>query len=166
MTPARHLTQFWQAMFTRLRRAWLNVYSGTSSRPRNLPGPEQVFALRTPSSTPPSPQHGTRYNISLLVTVRVVFGPPSQKVSSISTINTSMEIIHQAIDGSWKANGIPPTIFPVYTDVRNLGIAHVKAAELDVTKGQRYLFIDGYFVCLFLLLPSPLCARLLACEFS
>lgn len=87
----------------------------------------------------------------LLFTVSMVFGPPSQKVSSISTINTSMAIILQAIGGTWKADGIPPTIFPVYTDVRKLGIAHVKAAELDVAKGQRYLFIEGYYVCHFLL---------------
>lgn len=95
--------------------------------------------------------------------LRMVYGPPSQKITSLSSLNTSIEEIYQAIDGTWKKNGIPPTGFPVFCDVRDLALAHVRAVELDMAKGQRYLFVEGHFVRLTLLISILPHRRLLLC---
>lgn len=125
--------------------------SGTSSRRRSLLGLAQSSVLRKPQiSSHSSIQRNLIAHLCVSFVYRQVFGPASQKVKSLSTVNTSTAFIYQAIKGTWKVSGIPPTMFPVYTDVRTLGVAHVKAAELDVAKGKRYIFSEGYFVCLFL----------------
>ncbi|KAJ6614873.1 NAD-P-binding protein [Mycena sp. CBHHK59/15] len=77
------------------------------------------------------------------------FGPPLQPFASTSSLNTSVSIMWGIASGTYK-NGIPAAGSPVYVDVRDVAMAHLRAAELDVAKNQRYLLIGGSY------LPSQL----------
>lgn len=48
-------------------------------------------------------------------------------------------------NGTFKS-GVPAVGFPVFVDVRDVALAHVRAVELDAAKGQRYLLIGGTYV--------------------
>ena len=40
---------------------------------------------------------------------------------------------------------IPPTATPIWTDVRDLALAHAKAAELPEAANKRFFVVAGYF---------------------
>lgn len=75
----------------------------------------------------------------------MVFGPPQQKITSLSALNTSTQDTWNVVNGSYK-DGIPPTAFPAFVDIRDVSLAHVRATEREEAKGQRYLLIGDAYV--------------------
>ncbi|KAJ6498049.1 NAD-P-binding protein [Mycena vitilis] len=73
------------------------------------------------------------------------FGPPIQPLASLSALNTSILFLWDMANGKYKA-GVPNVGSPVYVDVRDVALAHVRAVERDAAKGQRYLLIGGLYV--------------------
>lgn len=75
----------------------------------------------------------------------LVLGPVVRYLSSLDTINTSNQRIRDMIQGKCK-DGLPPS-FGVYlwADVRDVALAHVKAAEVPEAGGKRFLIAaDAY----------------------
>ena len=75
----------------------------------------------------------------------MIYGPPSQKITSLDSINTSSGDIWEVVNGSYK-DGVPPTSFHGFVDIRDVALAHVRATEREEAKGQRYLLIGATFV--------------------
>ncbi|KAJ7652068.1 NAD-P-binding protein [Mycena polygramma] len=73
------------------------------------------------------------------------FGPPIQPLASLSALNTSIVFLWDMANGKYKA-GVPNVGSPVYVDVRDVALAHVRAVERDAAKGHRYLLIGGLYV--------------------
>ncbi|GAA5987316.1 hypothetical protein JCM11641_002681 [Rhodosporidiobolus odoratus] len=71
----------------------------------------------------------------------LISGPPPQVLESFDSLNTSAAAFWGVVD----AKEVPPTPFPVWTDVRDVAKLHVQAATKDVAAGKRYLCIAGYF---------------------
>ncbi|KAF7340241.1 NAD-P-binding protein [Mycena venus] len=69
------------------------------------------------------------------------YGPPIQPLRSISALNTSVSFLWDLASGKFK-DGVPGGP-PVYVDVRDVALAHVRAVERDVAKNQRYLLVAG-----------------------
>ncbi|EIM82216.1 NAD-P-binding protein [Stereum hirsutum FP-91666 SS1] len=72
------------------------------------------------------------------------FGPPIHPLKSMSALNTSIQYFWNMANGTFKS-GVPAVGFPVFVDVRDVALAHVRAVELDAAKGQRYLLIGGTY---------------------
>ncbi|KAK7040589.1 NAD-P-binding protein [Favolaschia claudopus] len=72
------------------------------------------------------------------------FGPPLQ-VTSLSALNFSNKFLWDIANGQYKL-GVPKVGSPVFVDVREVALAHVRAVELDVAQGQRYLLIGGPYI--------------------
>ncbi|EPQ53890.1 NAD P-binding protein [Gloeophyllum trabeum ATCC 11539] len=70
------------------------------------------------------------------------YGPPLQPVKSLKDINMSCQFFLGLANGTFK-NGVPAIGFPFFVDVRDVALAHLRAVELDVAKGQRYLLVGG-----------------------
>lgn len=115
---------------------WVGHLSSVRSHLRIVSAPHFV-AVSSPS-----------HQVSLS---RMIFGPPEQKITSLSALNTSTQDIWNVVNGSYKS-GVPPTAFPAFVDVRDVAIAHVRATEREEAKGQRYLFIGDQYVSAFPLL--------------
>ncbi|KAJ7480004.1 NAD-P-binding protein [Mycena galericulata] len=73
------------------------------------------------------------------------FAPPLQPLVSLSGLNPSIRVIWNLVNGTYKA-GFPKLGTPFYVDGRDVALAHVRAIQLDVAKGQRYLLIGGSYV--------------------
>jgi len=73
----------------------------------------------------------------------LVFGPVIHYLNSLSTLNTSNERIRDIIIGKYK-NEIPDTGTYIWTDVRDLALAHVKALETPEAAGKRFFVTAGY----------------------
>lgn len=84
-----------------------------------------------------------------------MFGPPLQKITSLDSLNESAKNIWNVVNGSFK-DGCPPTFVPIFVDVRDVALAHVRAVEREEAKGQRYLLIGGLCVSLRFTLISPM----------
>ena len=73
----------------------------------------------------------------------MVFGPPIHSVTSLDALNTSSGAIYSIMkpDGSSKKEGVQPTGFPAWADVRNVADAHYEV----IAKGKsgRYLVSNG-----------------------
>ncbi|TFK50268.1 NAD-P-binding protein [Heliocybe sulcata] len=70
------------------------------------------------------------------------YGPPQNPVKDIKSINMSNQYFLAMANGTFK-QGVPAIGFPYCVDVRDVALAHVKAVELDVAKGQRYLLVGS-----------------------
>ncbi|KFA49238.1 hypothetical protein S40293_09280 [Stachybotrys chartarum IBT 40293] len=82
-----------------------------------------------------------------LVTVcpPMVFGPVVPHFASIESINTSNERIVALMRGQWK-DGIPMAApVPLWIDVRDVALAHVRAAEIPEAAGRRLFTTAGWF---------------------
>lgn len=74
----------------------------------------------------------------------LVFGPVVHYLNSLDAINTSNARISNMIQGKFK-DEMPPTGTFIWTDVRDLALAHVKAIEMPETAGKRFFVTAGYF---------------------
>ncbi|KAJ7081392.1 NAD-P-binding protein [Mycena belliarum] len=73
------------------------------------------------------------------------FAPPVQPLTSLSALNLSTAFVWDIANSKYKT-GIPILDWPCYVDARDVALAHVRAAERDAAKGQRYLLIGGTYV--------------------
>lgn len=76
----------------------------------------------------------------------LVLGPVVHNLSSLDTINTSNQRIRDMIQGKCK-DGLPPS-FGVYlwADVRDVALAHVRAAEVPEAGGKRFLIAANTYM--------------------
>jgi len=72
-----------------------------------------------------------------------VFGPVVHYLNSLDAVNTSNQRIRDMIQGKMR-HGLAPTGIFLWTDVRDLALAHVKAIELPQASGKRFLITAGY----------------------
>ena len=73
-----------------------------------------------------------------------VFGPVVHYLQSLDSLNTSNQRIAAIMTGKAKKE-LPPTGMFIWTDVRDLALAHVKAAELPDAANKRFFVTAGYF---------------------
>lgn len=74
----------------------------------------------------------------------MVYGPIAHHISSLSAVNTSNQRIRDIIQGKNKT-ALPPTGVFFWTDVRDLALAHVRAAEVPEAGGKRFFITAGYY---------------------
>ena len=74
----------------------------------------------------------------------MVFGPIMPYLQSLNSLNTSNQRIATLMTGGAKEE-LPDTGVHIWTDVRDLALAHVKAAELPEAANKRFLVTAGYF---------------------
>lgn len=74
----------------------------------------------------------------------LVLGPIIHNLQSLDALNTSNQRIRDIMTGKCKET-IPETGTFIWVDVRDLALAHVKAAELEQAGGKRYFLTAGYF---------------------
>ena len=74
----------------------------------------------------------------------LVLGPIVHYLQSLDKLNTSNQRIAAIMTGKAKEE-IPPTGTFIWTDVRDLALAHVKAAELSEAANKRFFVTAGYF---------------------
>ena len=73
-----------------------------------------------------------------------VFGPVIHYLQSLDSLNTSNQRVAALMTGKAKEE-LPPTGMFIWTDVRDLALAHVKAAELPEAANKRFFVTAGYF---------------------
>ena len=80
-----------------------------------------------------------------LVTINppLVFGPVIHHLSSLSSLNTSNELLRDIIQGKYQAEGLPRAGVFFWVDVRDLADAHVHAAERKEAGGKRFFVTAG-----------------------
>ncbi|KAG8920885.1 methylglyoxal reductase (NADPH-dependent) gre2 [Tulasnella sp. 419] len=71
----------------------------------------------------------------------MVFGPPTQEVTSIDKLNTSNASLYAMFIGKAKAEN---SVW-IWVDVRDLALAHVLAFETNTTTNERYLITQGTY---------------------
>ena len=71
-------------------------------------------------------------------------GPIVHYLNSLDALNTSNLRIRDIMLGKAK-DEIPATVTPIWVDVRDLALAHVKAAEIPEAGGKRFFVTAGYF---------------------
>lgn len=74
----------------------------------------------------------------------IVFGPIVHHIEKMEDLNTSVAYIWNLINGS--DNKLPPTLLPVWVDVRDTAEAHVAALLHEKASNQRFLLGSGNFV--------------------
>ncbi|KAH8884974.1 ketoreductase [Thozetella sp. PMI_491] len=74
----------------------------------------------------------------------MVYGPIKGELQSLSSINTSNQLLADLISGKFRS-GMPPTGLPLWVDVRDVALAHVMAMELEEAAGKRFLVTAGHF---------------------
>lgn len=74
----------------------------------------------------------------------LVFGPIVHYLQSLDNLNTSNQRVAAIMTGKAKEE-IPATGIFIWTDVRDLALAHVKAAEVPDAANKRFFVTAGYF---------------------
>ncbi|KAK7548205.1 hypothetical protein IWX49DRAFT_205648 [Phyllosticta citricarpa] len=74
----------------------------------------------------------------------MVYGPVVHYLNSLDALNTSNQRIRDAILGKWK-DEIPATGGFCWVDVRDVGLAHVKAMELPAADQKRFFTTAGAY---------------------
>ena len=74
----------------------------------------------------------------------LVFGPIMPYLQSLDSLNTSNQRIAAFMAGKAKEE-LPPTGIFIWTDVRDLALAHVKAVELPEAANKRFFVTAGHF---------------------
>ncbi|KAL8691714.1 MAG: hypothetical protein Q9218_003128 [Villophora microphyllina] len=74
----------------------------------------------------------------------MVFGPIHPKLQTLDTLNTSNQRIRDMLLGRMK-DEIPPGGVNIWIDVRDLALAHIRAAERDEAQGKRFFVTAGYY---------------------
>ncbi|XXG98837.1 hypothetical protein Hte_005167 [Hypoxylon texense] len=73
----------------------------------------------------------------------LVFGPATQSLSSLDSLNTSNQFVRSFLLGNAKEE-IPPTINPIFADVRDVALAHIAAIEKPEAANKRFFITGGY----------------------
>lgn len=71
----------------------------------------------------------------------MVYGPPEQEISSLNKLNTSSYEIYRCFNGTET----PKNAIWLWTDVRDIALAHALAIESTVSANQRYLITGGRY---------------------
>ncbi|KAI4147463.1 MAG: hypothetical protein L6R39_003108 [Caloplaca ligustica] len=74
----------------------------------------------------------------------MVFGPIHPKLQTLDTLNTSNQRIRDMMLGKIQ-DEIPPAGVHIWVDVRDLALAHVRAAERPEAAGKRFFVTAGYY---------------------
>jgi nucleoside-diphosphate-sugar epimerase len=74
----------------------------------------------------------------------LVLGPIVHYLNSLDSLNTSNQRVRNLITGQNKKE-IPDTGTFIWVDVRDLALAHVKAAEVPEAGDKRFFVTAGYF---------------------
>ncbi|KAH8174947.1 NAD dependent epimerase/dehydratase family protein [Sarocladium implicatum] len=76
----------------------------------------------------------------------MVFGPflPNSMPATIDQLNTSNSLVWRAIRKT-ESETIPPTRGPVWVDVRDVALAHVKSLQIPTAGGRRFLIAGGVY---------------------
>ncbi|CAI6085910.1 unnamed protein product [Clonostachys chloroleuca] len=74
----------------------------------------------------------------------LVYGPVTHHLENLDRLNTSNLIIRDIIQGKYKDNPLPPTGTFLFTDVRDLTLAHVRAIEVPEAGGKRFFVVAGH----------------------
>lgn len=76
----------------------------------------------------------------------MVFGPIVHHLASLTSLNTSNERIRDFIQGKQKEEReLPQTPIPIWIDVRDLALAHVKAIETPDAGGKRFFVVSSEY---------------------
>ncbi|KAF6822955.1 ketoreductase [Colletotrichum plurivorum] len=73
----------------------------------------------------------------------MIYGPVQHPVASLAAVNTSNQLLAETILGKHK-DGLPPTMLPLWVDVRDVALAHVEAMETDEAAGKRFIVTAGF----------------------
>lgn len=74
----------------------------------------------------------------------MIYGPVKYPVKSLDSVNTSNQLLANIISGKHK-DGLPPTGLPLWVDVRDVALAHVKAIETEKAAGKRFFVTAGHY---------------------
>jgi nucleoside-diphosphate-sugar epimerase len=79
----------------------------------------------------------------------LVYGPVAHHLASLEHLNTSNQRIRDFMQGKTVAGGagneLPPTGTFLFTDVRDLALAHVRAIEVPEAGGKRFFITAGHY---------------------
>lgn len=73
----------------------------------------------------------------------MIYGPVRLPVKSLSSVNTSNQLLAEVMLGKHKSN-LPPTALPLWVDVRDVALAHVRAMEVENAGGKRFFTTAGF----------------------
>ncbi|KAF3802071.1 Ketoreductase azaE [Colletotrichum gloeosporioides] len=74
----------------------------------------------------------------------MIYGPVRLPPKTLAEVNTSNQLLAEMITGKHKG-GLPPTALPLWVDVRDVALAHVKAMESDEAAGKRFFITSGFY---------------------
>jgi nucleoside-diphosphate-sugar epimerase len=74
----------------------------------------------------------------------MVYGPAIQGVNPPSFVNTSNQLMADLTSGKFK-EGMPATGLPLWVDVRDVALAHVRAMGLDNTANKCFFVTAGHY---------------------
>ncbi|KAJ4256157.1 methylglyoxal reductase (NADPH-dependent) gre2 [Fusarium torreyae] len=89
------------------------------------------------------PQNKPNFSLTA-INPPMIYGPVIYPVKSLDSVNTSNQLLANVISGKHK-NGLPPTARPLWVDVRDVALAHVKAIEVDEAAGKRFFVCAGHW---------------------
>ena len=74
----------------------------------------------------------------------MVFGPIHPKLQTLDTLNTSNQRIRDMMLGKMQ-DELPAAGVYIWVDVRDLALAHIRAAERPNAAGKRFFVTAGYY---------------------
>lgn len=74
----------------------------------------------------------------------MIYGPIKYPVKSLDFINKSNQLLVEIISGKHKG-GLPPNGLPLWVDVRDVALAHVRAIEIEEAAGKRFFVTAGHY---------------------
>jgi nucleoside-diphosphate-sugar epimerase len=74
----------------------------------------------------------------------LVMGPVVHYFADLNSLNTSNETVRDLVQGKFR-DGLTPNRVPLWVDVRDVALAHVRAIEKPEAAGQRFFITAGFF---------------------
>ncbi|KXH64738.1 dihydroflavonol-4-reductase [Colletotrichum nymphaeae SA-01] len=74
----------------------------------------------------------------------LVFGPVLQRLNNLDSLSESNQFIRSFFNGSIYAE-IPAVEYPVFADVRDIALAHVRAMEEPEAGNKRFFVANGHY---------------------
>lgn len=74
----------------------------------------------------------------------LVLGPVVHYFNDLNSINTSNETVRDMIQGKFKKE-LGASRVPLWVDVRDIALAHVRAIEREEAQGKRFFVTAGFF---------------------